>query len=389
MEPKISKFVEIFNGMKEFRREWKIRHKLVDIIFICVVATVAGCDTWEEIQWFAKEKKSWFKKYIELPYGIPSHDTMERVFAWIEPNCFAEKFSEWMRIALSFGSIEDLERWNSKGVIAIDGKTMRRTKDVAGDSKPLHVVNAWFSETGMVLGQVTTDVKSNEITAIPELLDILDITGHIVTIDAMGAQYAIADKIVKAKGDYVLALKGNQGNLEDSVGRFFESEAAEHGNEEYRIQHVQKKEKGHGRIETRDYYVTDQIGWMELDDKWSSIKSIGMVKSKIESMSTGKTTIETRYFISSLTAEVHRFAYAVRQHWGVESMHWSLDMTFNEDGRRSRKNNSAKNLSQLLRISYNIVKKGKANQKGSLKLQRKKAMMNEEYLEQLIIGMFE
>lgn len=389
MDAKISKFVEIFNDMQEFRQEWKIRHKLVDIIFISVVATVAGCDTWEEIQWFAKEKKSWFKKYIELPYGIPSHDTMERVFAWIEPGCFAEKFSEWMRIALSSGSMKDLEQWNSKGVIAIDGKTMRRTKDVAGDREPLHVVNAWFSQTGMVLGQVTTDVKSNEIKAIPELLDILDITGHIVTIDAMGTQYAIADKIVKANGNYVLALKGNQGDLEDSVKTFFKYELTEQGIKEYEIQHIQKKEKGHGRIETRDYHVTDKIDWLDLDDKWSSIKSIGMVKSKAESTSNGKITIENRYFISSLSAEVHRFAYAVRQHWGVESMHWSLDMTFNEDGRRSRKNNSAKNLAQLLRISYNIVKKGKGCQKGSLKLQRKKAMMNEEYLEQLITGMFE
>lgn len=379
MNEKVSKFVELFSDLPDERQEWKIKHRLVDIIFIAVVATIADCDDWDEMEWFANEKESWFRKYLELPNGIPSHDTIERVFSWLEPESFTDKFFKWVRHAV--------KESGEKGIMALDGKTMRGTKD--GEKKPLHVVNAWFSENKMFLSQVFVNEKSNEITAIPELLDILDIAGHIVTIDAMGTQKDIAEKIIEKGGDYVLALKGNHSNLFEDVKLFFETHLDDESKAEYEIQSVTKMEKGHGRIENRQYYMTDKILWLCQEDEWIGIKSIGMVRSRVENMSTGQKTDEVRYFISSLPAQAHRFAYAVRQHWGVENAHWSLDTTFNEDGRRSRKNNSAKNLAQLLRLAYNIIKADGVPKRMPLKRLRKKALVNDKYLEKLVSSFFE
>lgn len=375
MNEKNSKFVALFEDMPDQRQEWKIRHKLVDIIFIAIVATIAACDDWEEIEWFARERESWFRKYLELPGGIPSHDTIRRVFSWLDPVEFRKRFLQWVSLVSK----------NSDGqsVIAIDGKTMCGSKEI--DKKPLHVVNAWFSENSMILGQVFTDEKSNEITAIPALLDILDVSGQIVTMDAMGTQTKIAKKIRDKKGDYVLAVKANQPTLMEDIRLFFEEARKEDSD---RVQHLRKNDKGHGRIETRDYYVSHAGEWLDPDGQWEGLKSMGMVKTRIQKVSTGEESEETRYFISSLPADVARFAYAVRQHWGVESMHWSLDMTFNEDGRRSRKNNSAKNLSQLLRLSYDILKSSGMQGKMPLKRLRKKALIDEQYLEKLITAVF-
>ncbi|MDR0884960.1 MAG: ISAs1 family transposase [Clostridiales Family XIII bacterium] len=376
-ETKVSRFVELFENLPDQRQEWKVKHKLVDILFIAVVCTIADCDDWEEMEWIAKEKETWLRKYIELPNGIPSHDTIERVFAWIDPDIFKHVFQNWLAIAMGVAV---------PGVVAIDGKTMRGTKDIL--KAGAHVVNAWFSENGLVLGQVFTKEKSNEITAIPELLDILDIAGQIVTIDAAGTQRNIAEKIISKKGDYVLAVKGNQGNLMEEIQLFFKNEAFSGERSDFNIATVCYREKGHGRIEKRTYYVTDEIDWMQEKDKWTGLKSIGAVKREATDIATGTVTEEYRYYISSLESEVSRFAYAVRQHWGVESMHWSLDMTFNEDGRRSRKDNSAKNLAALLRFAYDIIKKAGKPDKIPMKRLRKKALMYDTYMEQLISSVF-
>lgn len=376
MEENVSSFVELFANIPDERQEWKVKHKLVDIIFIAVVATIADCDDWEEIEWFGKLKENWFRKYLELPNGIPSHDTIERVFSWIDPDKFRGAFMAWVALAMGI---------KTPGVIAVDGKTMCGTDDAG--KKALHVVNAWFGENKLVLGQVFVDEKSNEIKAIPELLDILDVTGHIVTIDAGGTYKDIAGKITKGGGDYVLALKGNQGNMFDDVRFFFENEIGRKDGG-FDIQSVTKREKGHGRIETRTYYQTEKIDWLDMRDDWPALKSIGAVHSHITNTSTGEVSEVTRYFISSLGADVSRFAYAVRMHWGVESMHWTLDTTFNEDSRRSRKDNSAKNLSQLLRLAYDIIKSVDAPKRMPIKRLRKQAMVDDKYLDKLISSVF-
>jgi predicted transposase YbfD/YdcC len=377
MNDKVSKFIELFENMPDERQEWKVKHKLVDIIFIAVTATIADCDDWEEIEWFAKLKENWLRKYLELPNGIPSHDTIERVFAWLDPVLFREKFLEWLGLAMND---------SKKGIIAIDGKTMRGSRD--GKRSPLHVVNAWFSENKMFLSQVFTGEKDNEITAIPELLDILSVTGHIVTIDAMGTQKDIVSKIIDKGGDYVLALKQNHPNLFEDVKLFFDKELNASGEIEHGILSHSKREKGHGRIEYRQYYITDQIPWLTQKKEWENLTSIGMVRCRTENLKTGAKTDETRYFITSLTADVHRFAYAVRSHWGIENAHWSLDTTFNEDGRRSRKNNSAKNLSQLLRLAYDIIKASGVPKGTPLKRLRKDALVKDKYLEKLVSHVF-
>jgi predicted transposase YbfD/YdcC len=376
MEKKISAFKELFASIPDERQEWKIKHKLIDILFIAVVATIADCDDWEDIEWFANKKKDWFHKYLELPNGIPSHDTIERVFSWIDPDRFHHAFRSW--VALAMGE-------KVSGVIAIDGKTMRGTKDVG--KRALHVVNAWFSENGLILGQKFVKEKSNEMKAIPELLEILDISGHIVSIDAGGTYKDIAEKIVSRGGDYVLALKANQGNMFEDVRFFFENETASKVNE-FGIERVSKLEKGHGRIERRTYYMTEDISWLDNKEGWKGLKSIGAVKSHVVNTATGESSEEMRYFISSLGSSVERFAYAVRKHWGVESMHWSLDRTFNEDGRRSRKDNSAKNLAMLLRLAYDIIKSAGVPKRTTLRRLRKEALTNDEYMEKLISSVF-
>ena len=377
MQKNVSNFVELFADLPDERKEWKIKHKLVDIMFIAVVATIADCDDWEDMEWFAKKKETWLRKYLELPNGIPSHDTIERVFAWLDPVLFREKFHEWAELALAGGE---------NGVIAIDGKTMRRTRD--GDKNPLHVVSAWFSGSGTFLSQVFTGEKSNEITAIPELIDILSVAGHIVTIDAMGTQKDIAGKINDKNGDYVLALKQNHPNMYDDVKLFFDTHINAPDDGGFNIMHVSKKEKGHGRIEYRQYYVTDRIEWLHNKGEWKGIKSIGMVRCRTEDVKSGKKTDEVRYFISSLEACAERFAYAVRSHWGVESAHWSLDVTFNEDGRRSRKNESSKNLAQLLRLAYDMIKAAGVPKRTTMKRLGKEALVNDDYMEKLVSHVF-
>jgi predicted transposase YbfD/YdcC len=396
-EEKVSKFIELFAAIPDERQDWKTKHKLVDIIFIAVVCTIANCDDWEDIEWFANLKSDWFKKYLELPNGIPSHDTMERVFSWIDADAFGKCFMEWIGFAID-GKVPKAAKDDDKAkglmsdddevpsVTAVDGKTMRGSRDFSKSA--LHVINAWCSDNDLILGQTFVSDKSNEMKAIPELIKILDIKGHIVTTDAGGTYKDIAKEIIAKKGDYVLALKGNQPNLFEDVKLFFESELKEQRRNDYNIQSVCKTEKGHGRIEKRTYYMTDRTDWIYKKDEWPGFKSIGMVKSRVERVQSGVITEETRYFISSLPCEPSRFAYAVRRHWGVESMHWSLDTTFNEDKRRSRKDNSAKNLAVLIRLARDIIKAGGVPKRMPLKRCRKQAMVSDAYLEKLISLVF-
>jgi len=374
MSEVVSEFIKLFENLPDSRQPGKVKHRLMDIIFIAIVGTIVGCDDFESIEEFAKVKRSWFQKYLQLPYGIPSHDTIERVFHDLDSSSFLQIFLSYARVHMP---------QLGQGTIAIDGKTMRGTGDDV--KNPLHIVNAYFSETGMVLGQVTTDEKSNEITAIPLLLELLTVKGHIVTMDAMGTQTKIAEAIVRKGGDYVLALKGNHPILHKEVVDFF----AQNPSDIEGFQHLHQISKAHGRAETRDYYITDAIRWMDARKDWAKLASIGMAVTRWEKA--GVQHEEKRYFLCSIEPQPHKFAYAVRNHWGVESMHWSLDVTFNEDKRKTRKDFAGENLAQMLRFVYNILKRRPTynGRKMTKKRQRLIAGWDETYLVELLGAMME
>ena len=371
----MNNFKNSFSNIKDFRQEWKIKHSLLEVIFIAVIATIANANTWIEIGTFAQIKKDWFKKYMPLENGVPSHDTFQRIFENIDPKSFNKAFVNWTN---------KLSDQTEGRVVAIDGKTVRRSFD--GEKNPIHLVNAWVDENDMILGQIKTDSKSNEITAIPELLDLLFLEKSIVTIDAMGTQKKIAEKIIKKKADYVLALKGNQGLFHKEVQEYMEDGIKS----DFKDIQCSKKttlEKGHGRIEKREYFQTNDIEWFSEKNKWESLKSIGMVRRTV--IKNGVETVENCYYISSLPAplegECELFAKAVRKHWGIESCHWMLDVVFREDESTVRKNNGAENLSMLRKIAMNILKQEIPGEKKSSKnMKRFIAGIDENFLEKIV-----
>jgi predicted transposase YbfD/YdcC len=372
-----SSFKSYFSIIKDFRQEGKILHNLIDILFISIAASVAGADEWETVMLFAQEREEWLKKFIELPNGIPSIHTFRRVFRMIDTKQFEKCFIYW---------IKNIARETKGKVIAIDGKTARGAKDTTEDKSPIHIVSAWMSQTGLVLGQVKTDEKSNEITAIPELLDLLFIEGATVTTDALGTQKEIAKKIYKdKKANYVLALKKNHETMYNDVDDYFKF-AIKENFKDISYQYFKKSEKGHGRIETREYYLITDISWLEGKESWCGLQSIGMAKCR--SIRKGKETEEIRYFLCSIST-ISSFAEAVREHWGVESMHWTLDVSFGEDKSRIRKDNEAENFALLRKIAINILKIEKKNDSPkrpqSYKTKRMKAFINVEFLEKVLI----
>lgn len=371
-------FIEHFEKVEDFRQEWKVKHKLIDILFIAIAGTLANCDSYEDIAMYAEIKEEWFRKHLELPNGIPSHDTIQRVFENLDVASFSHCFMNWTK--------EVADRSNQP-VIAIDGKTVRRSFDKEQDKKAIHIVNAWIDSNGLVLGQVKTEEKSNEITAIPKLLDMLMIKGSIITIDAMGTQKEIAEKIIAGKGDYILAVKDNQAMLSREVKEYLDEQLAVgfRDIEPSKLAKKQTLEKGHGRIEKRTYYMTNDIGWMEEKSKWKKLESIGMVINEITRGE--ETSKEIRYYITSLDGQIDAFAKGVRNHWGVESTHWLLDVVFKEDDSRVRKNNGAVNQSLLRKTALNMMKLEKISKKKmALKRKRLRASIDEVFLEQVIFN---
>lgn len=371
------RFEKTFSTVEDFRQENKIKHPLIEILFIAIVATIANADGWIAMATFAESKEEWLKNYIPLENGVPSHDTFERVFENIDLDSFNKTFIDWTK---------RLCRNSKNRIIAVDGKTVRRSHD--GERKAVHIVNAWVDENEIILGQLKTDSKSNEITAIPELLELLFLKGSIVTIDAMGTQKKIAKKIIEKNGDYVLALKGNHEIFSNEVEQYF-NDAIENDFKDIEVSKKTTLEKGHGRIEKREYFQTNDIDWFVEKHLWKSLTSIGAVRRTVTIKD--KITVETSYFISSLSTpkpeECELFAKAVRKHWGVESCHWILDVVFREDDSRVRKNNGAANLSQLKKIALNIMKTEEVTtKKMSLKMKRYKAAMNEEFLSKIVSG---
>ncbi len=363
-----------FGDVKDPRVDRTKRHKLVDILFIATAAVVAGADSFVEIEMHGQRKCKWLQGFLELPNGIPSHDTFGRVFAAIEGQQLKECFLRWIRtIAQAIGG----------EVVAVDGKTVRRSFDRTDEKSAIHVVSAWASENRIVLGQVKVDEKSNEITAIPELLSVLEIRNCIITIDAMGCQRAIA-KVIQDKGaDYVLALKGNQSTLRDDVELFFQ-DAEEHVFKGTEYDYHTTLDKDHGRIEKREYWTVADLEWLEQKRRWAGLRTIGMARS--HRTVDGQTTVETRHFISSLEMNSQRFGRAVREHWGIEnSLHWVLDIAFREDECRIRKGNAAENFGMLRHIALNLLKNDKVTKAG-IAAKRKKAGWDNDYLLEVLSG---
>lgn len=373
--PPMQHLYAYLKGMTEKRQWGKIQHKLEDILFIAVTATLANAGCWTEIGDFARTRIDWLRKYLELPNGAPSHDTFERTFQWIDGKEFERCFILWMR---------EICQGTGLRTIAIDGKTMRGSADKANGRNPIHIVSAWTSANNMILGQVKTEEKSNEIKAIPTLLDLLEVGGAIVTIDAMGTQRDIAAKIADKKADYVLSLKENQPTMLDDVRTYFELESKD-GFQDSEHEYHRTLEKGHGRIEKREYWLVNKIDWIDWKKEWKKLGGIGMVRRTVTK---GKTqTVECAYFITSLTRNAVQFAHAVRNHWGVESMHWSLDVVLNEDRRIVRKDNGPRNLAVLKRMALNIIRADTTFEKSTGPRKRFRACMDLDYLETIIQGM--
>lgn len=362
-----------FQALRDPRKQSHIDHKLIDVIAIAILAVICGAEGWDDMHEFGLAKAAWLGSFLELAHGIPSADTFGRIFARLEPAAFRACFVAWTTalIETSGGKL-----------IAIDGKTVRRSFDRAAEKSALHVVRAWVRENRMVLGQVATDAKSNEITAIPALLDLLDIRGALVTTDAMGTQKAIAQKIVDKGADYLLALKGNQEKLHDEVVAFFEP-AGTLAMLGRRHTVVETVDDAHGRIERRRVFTSDKVECLSEATKWPKLSSITMVES--ERTVGGKTTLERRYYISSKRASARVMSKLVRGHWSVENdCHWTLDVAFREDESRVRTGHAQENLALVRNIVLNMLKR-EARSKRGIRAKQKNAGWNHDYLLRVLL----
>jgi len=372
-----------FAVLQDPRLDRTKQHALLDIVVIAFCAVLCGAEGWEDMEDFGLAKHEWLQGRLGLGLanGIPSDDTFRRLFARLDPQQFGRCF-------LSFA--QSLHAHTKGEVIALDGKTVRHSFDVATGQAAVHLVSAWATEAGLALGQVKVDSKSNEIMAIPALLKLLDISGCVITIDAMGCQRAIAKQIVDKKGDYVFSLKGNQTTLHEDVKLFFEDARAHdfhQKDEERRIAHgyYETVEKDHGRIETRRCWMVagEHLDWLWQRAEWAGLSSIGAMES--ERRVADKVTMETRYFISSLHGSVKRFAHAVRAHWGIENrLHWALDMAFGEDECSIWQDHAPENLATLRKIALNLLRQEKRSKRG-LKAKSKMASWDNDYLLRILL----
>ncbi len=360
---------ESLSKVDDPRREHQKFHSLFDILVISICAVICGAEHWTEMEEFGKAKREWFASFLELENGIPSHDTFQRVFILLDNIELKEVFIEWVGAAVSL----------SKGALVnIDGKNLCGSKDPGKGKKALNVVSAWASEVSVVLGQVKCEEKSNEITAIPELLKILNLEGCIITIDAIGCQRETVKQIAEKEADYVISLKGNQGNLHADIKDYLDW-AERIGFKDIKYEYCSTLEKDHGRIEERRCWVTEEIDWLEQKGEWENLQSVIMVEAIREVIGQAK-TVERRYFISSLGANAGQALRCVRGHWAIENeLHWCLDIGFQEDACRVREAKSAENLATIRHIGLNLIKQERSCKLG-IKSKRKKAGWDESYL---------
>ncbi len=367
---------EHFGSIQDPRIDRQKLHLLLDIIVIAISASVCGADKWEDVESFGKAKHEWFKTFLELPNGIPSHDTFNRVFNRLDPIEFQNSFQNW---------ISAVSELIGGQVIAIDGKVLRRSHDRGIGKAAIDMVSAWATENHLVLGQVKVDEKSNEITAIPQLLKALDISGCIITIDAMGSQTEIAAEIITQDADYVLALKGNQGNLFEDVKLLFD-DLEKGGYKHYTYDYYKIVNKGHGRIEIRECWtISDNniLRYMRGYENWEKLKTVSRIRA--QRWIGDEKSCEDRYHIASLTG-AKKVLTSVRSHWGIENkLHWTLDMAFDEDRSRIRKGHGAENFALLRHIALNLLKQEKSS-KRSIRGKRLLAGWDEKYLNKVLEG---
>ncbi|MGD1859340.1 MAG: ISAs1 family transposase [Leptolyngbyaceae cyanobacterium] len=368
-----SPLLDHFRDLEDPRVEYLVNYYLLDIIGLTICAVICGADTWVEIETYGRAKEEWLGQFLELPNGIPSHDTIARLFAALDPEALQKCFLRWVRSVaqLSAGTI-----------IAIDGKTLRHSYDTGGGKGAIHMVSAWASQNRLVLGQLKVAEKSNEITAIPELLQVLDLHGCIVTIDAMGTQKAIAEQIIEAGGDYVLSLKGNQGHLHEDVEQLF-TWAPQQAFQNIEHEFCQTLDGAHGRIEIRRHWLLGETAHLIDADLWAGLQRVGLVESE-RRLAGQPPTLERRYYLVSLDGGVEQFAQAVRSHWGIENqVHWVLDVAFNEDASRIRKDHAPENLALVRHVALNLLRQDAAA-KGGIKNRRLRAGWDNDYLLSLL-----
>ena len=366
--PSIKKY---FRWLPEPRVAGRSRHLLVDIVVIAICAVIADCDDWSDIAQFGRKRETWFRRFLKLPHGIPSHDTFERVFAALDSRAFQGCCLKW------FAAVGEVL---SLGHIAIDGKTLCGSG--SSELRPLHVVTAWATEANLTLSQVAVDKKSNEITAIPKLLDLLDLHGALVTIDAMGCQKEIAQKIVERGGDYLLTVKANQEKLLEDIQATVEK-ALDGKFAPGVVRQITTREEGHGRQEERSYVVIENVEGLRDRKSWAKIKVVGMCCR--ERTVAGKTTTEVNYFIGSRRMTARRCAQALRGHWGIENnLHWQLDVSFGEDSSRIQERHAAENFGVLRKNALSLLKRNPTKQ--SIARKRKAAALDTAFLEEILVG---
>jgi predicted transposase YbfD/YdcC len=375
--------LELLEGLPDPRIDRTRRHKLVDLLTIAICGGLCGVDNFVELERFGRAKESWFRTFLELPNGIASHDTFGRVLAALDPDRFRDLFVRWVA------------SWayelNQSGHIAIDGKTLRASLDRASGLPPVHMVNAFATDTGLTLAQVKTDTKSNEITAVPALLEMLRLKGCIVTADALNCQTKIVEAIVAGGGDYILAVKENQKTMHDEVALYFdpvrceELKARKDRSRQNPPTYMKTQDQAHGRKEVREYWYTTDVEWFQDRSKWANLNGFGRVRRV--RMVNGKTSEEVTHFISSLaTQDVARFASTVRAHWAVENaLHWVLDIAFDEDRNRARMGHAGENYAMIRGVALNLLKQEKSAKVG-IKCKRKMCGWDHPYLLQVLRG---
>jgi predicted transposase YbfD/YdcC len=363
-----------FQSLPDPRHTRNRKHLLVDVVVIAVCGMVCGCDGPTAIHRWASQRLDWLRQFLPLPNGVPSRDCVRRLLMALRPEAFQKCFQGW---------VADAVRADGSGparLVAIDGKTCRRSHDAGQGLGPLHVVSAWASEEGIALGQVATDEKSNEITAIPLLLGQIELKGALITLDAIGCQREIAGAIAGGGGDFVIAVKDNQPRLREAIAGYF-MEHLERDLEDLRYRRFETSDEGHGRVEERSYYLTRTPTDFPLKKEWPWVKAIGFTV-RLSRDGDGKETDEVRYYILSRYLSGKRFGEAVRGHWGIEAMHWVLDVTFREDDSRTRERTLGNNLSWLRRFAVTLLRRHPV--KDSLKGKMLRCLMNTDFLAEVL-----